>query len=288
MRLYKNKILVGVLTYKNPSLLERSLRSLYESEDFDMMDIIVIDNNNGADETSLICSRLIGEGKIKKYIRNSYNSIPAGYNIVIDEYFENNDRYDYVSFWCDDWAYGPGAFPRMIQSLSENSFYGCATAVSNYCSTSEMYVPDSMIGYLRGLDKRIKPSLLLNAVSMTAKKFAEINDKKIEESEFFCIGFLCKASLIDDIKYFNTDIISMNDVEYSIRAFKHGWKSIVCLDSYIHHIGMHAGWGQRPRQEHIDAEKNDKILFKTSDLYTVNDTLLNHSFWERKIKSFYE
>ena len=81
---------------------------------------------------------------------------------------------------------------------------------------------------------------------------------------------------------------SMNDVELSLRAFKKGWKSIVCRGAYIHHIGMHAGWSHRPVQEHRNAEQADRKLFATSEDYKPNELLISNKFWLTKLKEFYE
>jgi GT2 family glycosyltransferase len=253
-----------------------------------MIDVIVIDNNNGQDESILVAKRLMEKyDNILEYFPMEQNSITKSYNFAID-YFLDSDEYDYLSFYCADWVYSDGAFKEMVKCLSQNEAYGSATALSNYCATSEGYFEDDQLSYLRSLTSTLKPEFLYKTCDEIGKSIVKYNSGEVEESEFFCIGFLCKRRMIEETGKFDERITSMNDVAYSLQAFKRGWESIVCLGAYIHHLDMHASWKKRPRSEHILAEKEDRELIAKDERYSPNENLLNHKFWDLLYDKYYK
>jgi len=273
-------ILIALLTWKTNLWLERALASLCRSKDASLYDIIVLDNNDKEAQFT------VKDYDIKEYLPRTINSITGAYNQAID-YFMTGD-WKYISFYCADWVYSDGAFPEMLECLEKDEKYGCATAISNYCATSECFMSDHSLDYLRSLRVYLSPESLREISNTTGSILHDLRKSVITESQFFCIGFLCKRRMVEEVGKFNEAIQSMNDVEYSLRAFKKGWKSIVCHGAFLLHLEMHASWSRRVTKEHLEAEKSDRDIISNNSMYEPNEVLYAHPFWERCLKDFYK
>lgn len=140
---------------------------------------------------------------------------------------------DAILFLNNDTVVPPGWLTPMLRALNSDSSVGMAGPVTNYISGHQL-VP-------------VTYSELKNMEAFAAE-YCESKRGQVEEVRRL-IGFclLVKRSVLSEIGWFDEryGLGNYEDDDLCLRALQHGYKLLIALDSFIHHIG-HASMGQDP------------------------------------------
>ncbi|MEK4850813.1 glycosyltransferase family 2 protein [Paenibacillus sp. FSL H7-0756] len=138
-----------------------------------------------------------------------------------------------ILFLNNDTVVPPGWLAPMLHALNSDSSVGMAGPVTNYISGHQL-VP---VTYSE-----------LKDMEAFAAEYCESKRGQVQEVRRL-IGFclLVKRSVLSEIGWFDERYGQGNyeDDDLCLRALQHGYKLLVALDSFIHHIG-HASMGQDP------------------------------------------
>jgi len=165
-------------------------------------------------------------------IENNKNLGFTGANTVGINYAMQHNA-DYVLFLNNDTMVTKNFLMQMIEVGESDSTYGIL-GCKIYCAENEAVAKKNKIWSLGGYEY-----VNGNPMNIGSNQFDRLQWKGIRESEMICgCCMLIKRAVIEKIGTQDDDLFfGIDDVEYSLRAAKHGWKNALVLDAEIYHSG---------------------------------------------------
>ncbi|WP_340024896.1 glycosyltransferase family 2 protein [Paenibacillus sp. FSL K6-1096] len=164
-----------------------------------------------------------------------------------------------ILFLNNDTVVPPGWLAPMLHALNSDSMAGMSGPVTNYISGHQC-IP---VTYSE-----------LKDMEAFAAEYCESKRGQVQEVRRL-IGFclLVKRSVLEEIGWFDEryGLGNYEDDDLCLRALQHGYKLLIALDSFIHHIG-HASMGQESSFDlNTLLEQNKKKAFQKwgSDIHNL-------------------
>jgi hypothetical protein len=210
------KVFIVVLNYNGGELIENCLKSLKQVS-YSNLNILVVDNNSSDDSVAMIEKKF----STLKVIKNKENSGFAGGNNIGIEFALKNGA-DYVLLLNQDTEVEPDFLNKLIEEGEKETKIGLLSPLIFWKRTKQVWFSGGRISW------------------WNMKTFHEFD---LVEGESFETAFLTgcsllikravleKIGLLDD-KFF----LYWEDVDYSVRAKKAGFKIKVVPESVIYHF----------------------------------------------------
>lgn len=218
------KTSIIILTLNQLTLTVQCLESIKRNTP-EEHEIIIVDNGS-SDETVPFLKTHYPELKL---IENKKN---LGFAKGCNQGVEVSEG-EAILFINNDTVVPPGWLAPMLHALNSDSRVGMAGPVTNYISGHQR-IP-------------VTYSELKNMETFAAE-YCETKRGQVQEVRRL-IGFclLVKRSVLDEIGWFDEryGLGNYEDDDLCLRAIQYGYKLLIALDSFIHHIG-HASMGQTP------------------------------------------
>ena len=196
-------------------------------------------------------------------VHNSENlGVSKGYNAGLKNI--SNDT-DYISIYSNDWICTPKWAEKMIRCLESEPMCGFASAACNASATSNVNDPANPNPRIPETIDWDDPELFekVNAINTDLEK---VNDSMYSVNRFVCMGWLMKREVFDKVGLMDEKIKQANDVSYSFLAYKYGYISKTCWDTYFHHF-LQVSSKQIPREEQMKRDREDWHRVLTDPLY---------------------
>lgn len=210
------KVFIIVLNYNGKDSLKKTLSSVFQI-DYPNFEIILVDNNSkdGSFETARReFSKIV-------FIKNSENlGFSSGNNIGIEYALERGA--DYVLLLNYDVQVKKDFLSPLVASLEEDKKNGIANPVILEGENSKIWFSGGKIDWLRMKSIHEKKEHTRNYI----------------ESDYLCgCAMLIRSEVFRHIGLFNEDFfLYWEDVDFSIRAKKAGYKLVICPKSQIYHF----------------------------------------------------
>ena len=165
-------------------------------------------------------------------LENRKNLGFTGANTVGINYALQNNA-EYVLLLNNDTRVTENFLIQMIEVGEGNSAYGML-GCKTYFAENESVAGKKRIWSLGGYEY-----VYGNPMNIGSKQFDLMEWKGVRENEMICgCCMLIKRAVIERIGVQDDDLFfGIDDVEYSLRAAKHGWKNALVLDAEIYHSG---------------------------------------------------
>lgn len=287
------KVSVVIVTYNNWAYTKQCLDSLFHTNDYPNIEIIVVDNMS-TDETRIELSRIIHPNL--KVILSPNNTGFAGGNSIGCQFSTG----EYIVLLNNDTILTPGWIHRLIKPLKENDNIGMAGPVSNSVGNDQML--DFFVGDpIEGPDK----SWLMEFYEMYKDQFYETD----------LLGFYCVAIKREvyervgdlDVSY---GIGMFEDDDYCERVRALGYKLVIVKDAFVYHHGsasfkkiesstyhkvwetnkalFEKKWGKewvqpkKPKSVFVDCQNRQDVSNVLKSLNKEKTIILGHNNWNSK------
>jgi hypothetical protein len=210
------KVFIVVLNYNGGELIENCLKSLQEVE-YSNLHILVVDNNSSDDSVVMI------EEKFPKLkiIKNKKNSgFAEGNNVGIK--FALKNEADYVLLLNQDTEVEPNFLSELIKEGEKDPKLGLLSPLIFWKKTEKVWFSGGKISWWN---------------MKTFHKFDLIEGDDLETSFLTGCSLLIKKAVLEKIGLLDDDFfLYWEDVDYSVRAKKAGFKIQVVSKSIIYHF----------------------------------------------------
>lgn len=214
------KVSVVIVTYNNWSFTKQCLNSLFLTNDYPNLEVIVVDNMS-TDETRIELSRIMHPQL--KVILSPVNTGFAGGNSIGCKASSG----DYIILLNNDTILSPGWIHRLISPLRERNDIGMTGPVSNSVGNDQAL--DFFVGDpIQGPDKL----WLLEFYRMYKHQYYET-----ELLGFYCVAI--KREVYEKVGDLDTNygIGMFEDDDYCERVKALGYKLVVVKDAFVYHHG---------------------------------------------------
>lgn len=210
------KVFIVVLNYNGGELIKNCLKSL-QKVDYSNLELLVIDNNSSDDSVAMI-EKKFPEIKIIKNEKNI--GFAGGNNIGID--FALKNEADYVLLLNQDTEVEPDFLSKLIKEGEKDQKIGLLSPLIFWKRTKQVWFSGGKINWWN---------------MKTFHKFNLVKGDSFETSFLTGCSLLIKRSVLEKIGLLD-DIFFLywEDVDYSVRAKKAGFKIKVVPRSIIYHF----------------------------------------------------
>ena len=242
-------VFILLINWNGHEELKRCLNSLSKLN-YNSTNIVIIDNGSEQDSIDAIRSWCHSSGfdldkqgvyypvsesviKTLTILENGENLGFTGANGKGIEYALEN-RADYVLFLNYDTVVTPDFLTKMVEvgeKNPKNGLVSCKILEFNEVAVGDKDVIWSLGGY--------SLSFLGNPQNTSSGEYDSADFKGIVENDMIsgCVMLIKKEVIesigVQDDRFF----FGLDDVEYSLRAARAGWKNSVVLDAYVYHSG---------------------------------------------------
>lgn len=210
------KVFIIVLNYNGGKLTENCLKSL-RMVDYPNFQVVVVDNNSSDDSVVMI------ENKFPevKVIKNKENSgFAGGNNIGIDFALKNGA--DYVLLLNQDTEVEPDFLDKLIEEGEKDEKTGLLSPLIFWKRNKQVWFSGGRIDWLN---------------MKTFHQFDLVKGKAQETSFLTGCSLLIKRAVLETIGLLDDNFfLYWEDVDYSVRAKKAGFKIKVVPKSVIYHF----------------------------------------------------
>lgn len=210
------KVFIIILAYNGGKLLENCLKSL-KKVDYSNFHIVVVDNNSTDNSVEKIEKKFpqVAIVKNKKNI-----GFAAGNNIGIKYTLEKGA--DYVLLLNQDTEVEPNFLTELIKEGEKNSQAGLLSPLIFWKRSDQVWFSSGRINWLN---------------MKTYHKTSLIQDRNLETSFLTGCSLLIKRSVLEKVGLLDEDFfLYWEDVDYSLRARKAGFRMKVIPESIVHHF----------------------------------------------------
>jgi len=228
------KLAVIVVNYKTPEMIIELMKSLKGEVIETDIEVIIVDNDSQDGSVEQINEWIVTQDKKQKFrlIESTHNSgFSGGNNIGI-----NAAQADYYLLLNSDTLVRPGAIKKLLDTAAEHPDVGMVgprlewpngtaqeSAFHFHTSTSE-FVRTANVGII---SKLFSSHIVARPVSLTPKYY--------EWLSFACV--LIKSKVFEDIGLLDDKFFMyFEDVEFSYRAYKRGWKIMYQPEAKVVHL----------------------------------------------------
>lgn len=213
------KVFVAVLNWNGLKDTLECLESLYGTE-YDNLEIIVVDNGSTDDSVDVIRARYPDIAFISHMINRGYS---GGNNSAM--LYALDHGADYVWLLNNDTAVESSSLGCLVETAEKDSIVGLISPVIYYYdSPHTIQFGGSYIDWKN---------------HMLVSRDDDLNDTRFRTGEDVCLwgtALLVKRRLIEEIGYFDEDFFAYwEDTDYSLRALKAGYRSVICTEAKIYH-----------------------------------------------------
>lgn len=251
------KVYVVIVNWNGEKDTVRCLDSLL-TVNYDNMHVIISDNGSEAQSIHVLKAwvqlkmrQVLSAGnafsiendsmsiKTLCLLENKNNLGFTGANTVGIKYALQHNA-DYILFLNNDTMVTKNFLMQMIEVGESDSTYGIL-GCKIYFAENESIAKKNKIWSLGGYEY-----VHGNPMNIGSNQFDRLAWKGIRESEMICgCCMLIKRAVIEKIGVQDDDLFfGIDDVEYSLRASKHGWKNALVMDAEIYHFGSNSVEGR--------------------------------------------
>jgi GT2 family glycosyltransferase len=243
-------VVIIILNYNKKNDLLECIDSI-SKQDYRNFQVIVLDNGS-TDGSSREIKNKYSDVHI---IENKINSGAAGGRNIAIKYAVENFNYDFILFLDNDVVVEKYFLEEMIKSFAKDKSIGIVTPkcyMMNFPGT---------IGYAGGM-----------SVNLFTGEITDVGSGQKDEGQFDRSGFvtacaglcLVKNSVINEVGFFdeNFNPYGWEDVDYSIRARKHGFKIFYNHRAIVYHKGGKKQRGELAQEYEFSKVKNYFYLLR--------------------------
>jgi GT2 family glycosyltransferase len=243
-------VVIIILNYNKKDDLLECIDSI-SKQDYRNFQVIVLDNGS-TDGSARVIKNKYSDVHI---IENKINSGAAGGRNIAIKYAVENFNYDFILFLDNDVIVEKYFLEEMIKSFAKDKSIGIVTPkcyMMNFPGT---------IGYAGGM-----------SVNLFTGKISDIGSGQKDEGQFDRSGFvpacgglcLVKNSVINEVGFFDEKFnpYGWEDVDFSIRARKHGFKIFYNHKAVVYHKGGKKQRGELAQEYEFSKVRNYFYLLR--------------------------
>lgn len=215
-------------------------------------ELVLIDNGSSAPFTDQLKNwKRKNNGISLKYLRSHKNlGFAGGCNQGIQV-----SKGDFIIILNNDTVVTPGLFSTLLKPLIEAEEVGMTGPVSNFVAGDQMISTS-------GLDFSEPGKVNVDKIIKLAKRIrSDFKGEIIPTNKLIGLCLAMRRETLIAIGGFDERFYPGNfeDVDYSIRAIRRGFKLVVCRDAFLYHFGNKTF--QKEREDYHTILKNNLIVF---------------------------